>query len=91
MSSPEEVEQAALCLTQDIEEASTSTFETRKTYSPKGAAWWDDLCEIAATQVRAARGTEARKAADKALKQQVGAAKRRWANDFLHNATPEHL
>jgi Reverse transcriptase (RNA-dependent DNA polymerase) len=68
-----------------------STFKTRKTYSPKGASWWDDLCKTAAAQVRATRGTEAWKATDKALKWQVGVAKRHWANNFLHNATPEHL
>jgi hypothetical protein len=87
----DEAEQAVLHLTQDIEEASMSTFETRKGYSPRGASWWDEECDAAAAQVRAARGSEARKEADKALRQQVGAAKRRWANDFLHNATPEHL
>ena len=91
LSTTEEIEQEALRLTQDIEEASRSTFESRKGYSPRGASWWDESCDAAAAQVREARGTAARKAAGKALKQQVGAAKRKWANEFLHNATPEHL
>jgi hypothetical protein len=46
---------------------------------------------LAAARVRNAQDPEARKAANKALRKVVRTTKQIWANEFLHNATPERL
>ena len=80
-----------LCLTSDIKETSLHVFKARKGFSPKGAAWWNRECDQAAMRVREAQDQDACKEANKALRRTVAAAKRVWANDLLHNATPEKL
>jgi hypothetical protein len=86
-----EVEHEAHQLTLDIEQTSMLTFEARKGYSPRGSSWWNAACDAAAVRVREAQGSETCKAAEKDLRKEVRSAKRSWAEEFLHDTTPERL
>jgi hypothetical protein len=66
-------------------------FEKCKVYSPRAAAWWDEECSKAAATVCEAPTLDVWRQTHKALIKEVQAAKSCWANDFLHNAMPEHL
>jgi hypothetical protein len=76
---------------QDIEKTCLMVFKVCKCFSPRGSTWWNEDCDTVATEVRNAQDLETRKAASKNLQKEVSLAKRNWANDFLHNATPERL
>jgi hypothetical protein len=89
LTSLAELEEEAHRITDDIENTSLLVFKTQKGYSPRGAVWWNNECDIAAARVQEAQDPEMRKATNKALRKTVATAKRAWANDFLHEATPE--
>jgi Endonuclease-reverse transcriptase len=72
----DDIEAAAHHLTQDMEQTSSSTFEARKGYSPRGASWWDDSCDQAAATARNSQNAEDQKTATKALWKAVQNAKR---------------
>ena len=91
LSSPDLIDQAVDLLTQDIEQMSWLVFEKHKPSSPKAAVWWDESCTQAATTVREATTADSHSATLKALNREVHAAKQCWANNFLHNATPDRL
>jgi hypothetical protein len=85
------IDQEVDCLTQEIEETCQVVFEKCKVYSLRAAAWWDEECSKAAATVHKAPTPDAQRQTHKALVKEVQAPKHRWANDFLHNAMPEHL
>jgi hypothetical protein len=91
LSTITEVENEAEQLTQNIELTSMQTFKARKGYSLRGLSWWNNECDLAAVRACKTQDLESCKVANKALRKEVSAAKRNWANKFLHNATPERL
>ena len=91
LSSPDLIDQAVDLLTQDIEQTSRLVFEKYKPSSLKAAVWWDKSCTQVATAVCEATTADSHSTTLKALNREVCAVKRCWANDFLHNATPDCL
>jgi hypothetical protein len=91
LTSTAEIDQEASQLTVDIERTSMNVFEAWKGYSPRGASWWNNACDLVVLRVREAQDPETWKVADKDLQRMVRTAKCEWADEFLCNATPECL
>jgi hypothetical protein len=89
LSTTVEVDKEAEQLMQDIEHTSMQTFKAWKGYSPRGSSWWNNKCDLAAVRACKTQDPESCKVANKALQKEVSAAKWNWANEFLHDATPE--
>jgi hypothetical protein len=75
LNSSELIDQAVDHLAQETEETCQAVFKKRKQYSPRGAVWWDDACNQAATAVREAPTPDEWKRTHKALVKEVQEAK----------------
>jgi hypothetical protein len=84
-----DIDREACQITDDIENTSLLVFKAWKGYSPRGATWWNNECDLAVSRVQEAQDPVPRKATNKALHKTVALVKCTWANDFLHEATPE--
>jgi hypothetical protein len=76
---------------QDIEQICLVVFKAQKGYSPRGSTWWNNKCDMAAAKVCKPQDLEMCKTASKNLQKEVRVVKQNWENEFLHDATPEHL
>jgi hypothetical protein len=85
------INQEADQLSQEIEDTCQAIFKKCSQFSLRAAVWWDEQCNKAAVEVREALTLDTHKQTHKALIKEVQAAKCRWANDFLQDATPKHL
>ena len=84
--SPNEVEEAAEALTEDIRQTNKKVLSKRRPPHPRASPWWNADCAMATQTLRNAAAPEERKVAHARLKGTVRAAKRTWADDYIRKA-----
>ena len=85
------LEAAAQCLEDDINCTCAKFFPRRHAPDPRGACWWNADCSTAISLVNAASAGKETADAVHHLCRTVTAAKWKWAEDFLKQATLEDL
>jgi Reverse transcriptase (RNA-dependent DNA polymerase) len=83
---PEEVEEAAAALTEDIQCTTEEIFRKRRPAHPKASPWWNAACAVATQNLRDALGTADKGIAQARLKCTVRADKRSWADKYIEDA-----
>jgi Reverse transcriptase (RNA-dependent DNA polymerase)/Endonuclease-reverse transcriptase len=84
--SPDEVEEAAKALTDDIQWTNRKVLDRRRPPHPRASPWWTADCAAATQTLHDAMDPEERKVAHARLRGTVRAAKRKWADDYIREA-----
>ena len=84
---PDEVEDAAAALTQDIQRTNRKVLSKRRPPHARSSPWWTADCATATQSLRDARDPEERKVAHGRLKGTVRAAKQTWADEYIRKAS----
>jgi hypothetical protein len=79
------IEDAAVALTNDIDQTNTKTLQKRWLHHPKAFPWWNAAYMITVQNLKSTQGP-VQTAAHTRLKGAIHAAKRKWADDYIEKA-----
>ena len=82
----EEIDMAAVGLSDDIQNANEQVFHRQHPFHPKAAPWWTAACTFAVHNLHKASSTHTHAIAQAHLKGTVHVARHNWANDSIINS-----